>query len=49
MKQYHKPAAESLPIVLTGAFLVTSGADEYHNGGAGRYGDGDLNFNDFDY
>lgn len=30
-------------------FLVTSGWDQYHEGGGGRYGDDDYNYNDYPY
>lgn len=49
MKRYQIPVAELLQGTPSESILVSSGADEFHSGGAGRYGDGDLNFNDFDY
>ncbi len=46
LKSYLTPEAELIPLVAMDNIL-TSGADEFHMGGGGSYGLGDLNDNGF--
>lgn len=46
LKSYSAPEAETIP-VLTQYNFMTSGADAFHPGGGGYYGD--LDVNDIDY
>ena len=48
-KDYIEPAV--FPVFLAGieCVLASSGADEYHEGGGGSYGEGDKNHNPFVY
>ena len=48
-RKYIAPEACELPYGLEYSVLVTSGRDKYHDGGGGRYGDDDLNINDYVY
>lgn len=47
LKPYTPPGAEALPVAPGETLLITSGADDFHEGGAGYYGDYDMNDNDF--
>lgn len=49
MRPYRAPEVELAPTVLENSILVDSGWDQYHEGGGGRYGDGDYNENDYPY
>ena len=49
LKFYSVPRTEFIPRNIEDAFLITSGADDYHDGGGGYYGESDLNDNDFVY
>lgn len=47
LRSYSAPEAEDLTMCFEDIILITSGADEYHDGGAGYYGDSDTNDNMF--
>lgn len=47
LKPYTPPETEAQFASLGEALLITSGSDNYHEGGAGYYGDNDINDNDY--
>lgn len=48
-KLYTAPDAVPAAMDSEFGFLVTSGWDQYHEGGGGRYGDDDINNIDYPY
>ncbi len=46
-KTYLAPESFLISEATEKGFMITSGGDEYHNGGGGVYGDYDINDNDF--